>query len=102
MKKLALLPLLLLAGCFDEGHKVESTGLGYQAQIPELPPELAIKAKALEPITDATMGGTQIQGAKDDMQYNSVAHQNNALIDIYNCVRNAVNNKGEDLKKCLQ
>lgn len=77
------------------------TGLAYNPQIPELRPELGVKAKALPPITDNTMGGSQIQGAQDDMQYNSVAHQLNTVIDIYNCVRNAINTR-KDIEKVCQ
>lgn len=67
---------------------------------PALPSNLAQKAGPLPPLTDPTMGGLQVQAAKDDAQYNSVAWQLNEVIDVYNCVRTAIMNK-TDVKKCL-
>ena len=87
---------LLVTACGGK-QPLNSTGLGYQAQIPELPAELAIKARSLPPITDNTMGGTQIQGAQDDAAYNAVAHQLNKVIDIYNCVRKSINNREQTI-----
>lgn len=97
--KSKILAILLVASLSACKTTSPDTGLGYSPQIPELRPELATKAKALPPITDNTMGGSQIQGAQDDMQYNSVAHQLNTVIDIYNCVRTAINNR-KDIREC--
>lgn len=87
---LALLGAAALSACGP--NKIE-TGLAKPPTIPELPASLAIKAKALPPLVDNTMGGSQIQGASDDEAYNTVSHQLNKLIDLYNCVRDSFNSK---------
>lgn len=86
---------LLLSAC---GHDAQ-TGLAKPVRIPDLPTALATKATSLPPITDNSMGGIVLHGAEDDMQYNNVAHQLNAVIDIYNCVKESINKKKEI--KCL-
>lgn len=94
MKKIVILALLL-SGCAT--HYVPVKG----PQIPDLPLELAHKAPALPPITDPSMGGLAITVAQDSQAYNGVAWQLNGLIDVYNCVKDAIN-KDADVKKCLK
>jgi hypothetical protein len=68
--------------------------LAKPVQVPELPVELSKKATRLPDITDLTFGGIIKDGAAADQQYNSVANQLNSLIDLYNCVRKSINDKG--------
>lgn len=95
--RLALALCLVLAGCSTS--RGGETGLARSASIPELPPELAIKAEQLPPLTTNTMGGLQVQGSIDDATYNSVAFRLNDVIDIYNCVRDSYNS-GKDINQC--
>lgn len=92
MKKILVLPfLLVLAAC---AHTDDGAGsLAKPIQVPELPASLSKKAERLPPIQDNTMGGLVIDGAETDMQYNSIAHQLNNLIDVYECVRVSMNEK---------
>jgi hypothetical protein len=90
---------LALVGC---AHKEEEpTSLGTPVRIPEMPSNLAVKAKPLPPITDNTMGGLVIDGTNTDMKYNEVAHQLNNLIDLYDCVKLSINEK-KDINTCLR
>jgi hypothetical protein len=89
MKK--LLPLvLLLSAC---GHT--DTGLAPQIQVPPLPENLAKKATALPASADVTMGGQVKDNTANIQEYNAKAFQLNDVIDLYNCVRDAINNKKE-------
>lgn len=81
---------LLLSAC---GGK--ETGLAPAVQIPPLPGNLAQKAEPLAPITDPTMGGLVQANVDSRRQYNAVSFQLNKVIDLYICVRDAVNNKKE-------
>lgn len=95
MKKVLVL-LFALSACT---HKPD-TGLVTQVQIPDLPSNLAQKAGSLPPLTDPNMGPLVVDATNTDMQYNSVAHQLNSVIDIYNCVKTSINQK-KDINSCL-
>lgn len=82
---------LLLAAC----KHAPDTGLATPVQIPDLPPNLAQKAGPLPDLTDPTMGGLVRDGVQSDMQYNSVSHQLNNVIDLYNCIKTSINTKKE-------
>lgn len=71
------------------------TGLATAVQIPPLPENLAQKAGPLPSSDDTTMGGQVKDNTRNIREYNSKATQLNNLIDLYNCVRDAVNNKKE-------
>lgn len=86
---------LLLSACSTP----VDTGLATPMQVPPLPENLAVKAKALPPSTDLTMGGQVQDNTRNIREYNGVSTQLNYVIDIYNCVREAINNKKEI--KCL-
>lgn len=87
-----LVPVLfLLAAC---GGEVD-TGLTTAVQVPPLPENLAQKRGPLNPNNDVTMGGLVKENTNNIRQYNSTAFQVNSLIDLYNCVKDAVNNKTE-------
>lgn len=89
-KIVALASLLLLSACMGSN---EGVGPGVKpVQVPALPESLAKKAERLPPITDNTMGGQVTEGVNSDRAYNTVAHQVNALIDVYTCVRETINN----------
>ncbi len=89
-KALIVLSLLSLAACSKP-----DTGLVVGIQVPALPENLAQKAKQLPASEDVTMGGQVQDNTSNIRSYNSVAFQTNYLIDLYNCVREAVNNKKE-------
>lgn len=82
---------LLLAGC----STTHDTGLVKGVQIPPIPENLAQKAEALPANSDTSMGGQVLDNTRNIREYNVKAFQVNDLIDLYNCVRDAVNNKKE-------
>jgi len=90
VKKIVLV-LLLLSAC----KTPDDTGLVVGVQIPAIPESLAQRAEALPPNTDTTMGGQVLDNTRNIRAYNEKAFQVNDLIDLYNCVREAVNNKKE-------
>ena len=95
MKRVLIL-LFALSACT---HKPD-IGLVTAVQIPDLPSNLAQKAGPLPPLTDPNMGPLVVDATNTDMQYNSVSHQLNSVIDIYNCVKISLNEK-KDIKTCL-
>lgn len=95
MKKLVIVAALLLSAC----KTTTDTGLTTGVQIPPIPENLAQRAEALPPNTDITMGGQVQDNTRNIREYNAKAFQVNDLIDLYNCVREAVNNRKEI--KCL-
>lgn len=94
MRLVLILGLLALSACAKP-----ETGLAVGPQVPPLPSQLSQKAGRLEPNSDATLAGQIRDNNKSIRSYNDVAHQNNKLIDLYNCVRESINNKKEP--KCL-
>lgn len=76
-------------------EKQINVGMAQPVQVPEMPVELSTKATRLPDITDPSFSNIILDGADTDIQYNSVSHQLNNLIDFYNCVRIAVNEKKE-------
>lgn len=95
MKKSALVLVLFLSACATK----PDTGLAPPVQIPPLPEKLAQRAGPLPQSADVTMGGQVLDNTQNIRQYNDKAFQVNDLIDLYNCVREAINNKKEI--KCL-
>lgn len=95
MKKSVLVLALLLAAC----NTTKDTGLVAGVQIPPIPENLAQKAGPLSTNEDTTMGGQVRDNTNNIREYNAKAFQVNDLIDLYNCVKEAVNNKKEI--KCL-
>jgi hypothetical protein len=90
MKKLILALALLTTACAGK-----ETGLAPAVQIPPLPGNLAQKAEPLPPITDPTMGGLVQANVDTSKRYNAVSFQLNKIIDLYICVKDAVNDKKE-------
>ena len=90
MKKLILALALLTTACAGK-----QTGLAPAVQVPPLPGNLAQKAEPLPPITDPTMGGLVQANVDTSKRYNAVSFQLNKIIDLYVCIRDAVNNKEE-------
>lgn len=90
MKKLILALALLTTACAGK-----QTGLAPAVQVPPLPGNLAQKAEPLPPITDPTMGGLVQANVDTSRRYNAVSFQLNKIIDLYVCVKDAVNNKKE-------
>lgn len=91
MKRLVIIVALLLSAC----KTTEDTGLVVGVQIPPIPENLAQRAGPLPANEDITMGGQVRDNTRNISAYNGVAFQVNDLIDLYNCVREAVNNKKE-------
>lgn len=89
MKKLVL--VLLLSGCTTP----TDTGLAAGVRVPAIPENLAQRAEALPPSSDTTMGGQVLDNTRNIKKYNEKAFQINDLIDLYNCVREAINSKKE-------
>lgn len=87
---------LLTSGCKTV---TPDTGLATQVQIPPIPANLAVRAGNLPKNEDTSMGGQVLDNTNNIRQYNSKAQQVNDLIDLYNCVRDSINNKKET--KCL-
>ena len=85
MKKIAVITCLLLSAC-----ATTPTGLAPAPEMPDLPPSLAKPAKQLPPLIDPTMGGSQLDGARDDMTYNEVSWQLNTIIKAWACVKKAL------------
>jgi hypothetical protein len=95
MKPYVIAVALLLSACATNNE----TGLAPAVQIPPLPENLAQKAKALAPSNNLTMGGQVLDNAHNIREYNKVSTQLNHIIDVYNCMRESINNKKEP--KCL-
>jgi hypothetical protein len=96
MKKvIAIISCLALVACTTR----PDTGLAPPVQIPPLPEKLAQRAGPLPSSEDTTMGGQVLDNTRNIRAYNAAAYQVNDLIDLYNCVREAINNKKEI--KCL-
>lgn len=92
MKKLLIISAsLLLSAC----STTPDTGLATGVQIPPIPEKLAQRAGPLPENSDITMGGQVQDNTRNIRAYNARAFQVNDLIDLYNCVREAVNNKKE-------
>lgn len=90
MKKLILALALLTTACAGK-----ETGLAPAVQVPPLPGNLAQKAEPLPPITDPTMGGLVQANVDTSKRYNAVSFQLNKIIDLYVCIKDAVNDKKE-------
>lgn len=91
MKKSLIVVALLLSAC----KTAPDTGLTVGVQVPPLPEKLAQRAGPLPENTDITMGGQVQDNTRNIRAYNAAAFQVNDLIDLYNCVREAINNKKE-------
>lgn len=90
MKKVIIAVAFLLSAC-----ATPDTGLAPAVQIPPLPENLAQKPEPLPPITDPSMGGLVEANIESTKKYNAVSFQLDRVIELYNCVRDAVNNKKE-------
>ena len=91
MKKSILVLALFISAC----KTTPDTGLAPQVQIPPIPENLAQRADQLPPSSDITMGGQVLDNTQNIRAYNEKAFQVNDLIDLYNCVREAINNNKE-------
>lgn len=96
----SLAMMTVFSGCASNTTQL-NTGLANPIQLPELPTELSKKAVRLPDITDPTFGGIIQDATLTDQQYNSVAHQLNSLIDLYDCIRISTNQKKDPKNECL-
>lgn len=99
MNKLALLMLPLLVGCSDPSG-VKELGEARPVAVPALPDDLAEPAKKLPPITSPRMSDQLEDAIETDRAYNALAHRYNALLSVYGCVREALNDQ-KDAADCL-
>ena len=83
-----LILALLLVGCAKP-----ETGLAVGIQVPPVPLQLSEKAKALSPNNDTSMGGQVLDNTRNIREYNEVGFKYNRLLEYYNCVREAVNQR---------
>jgi hypothetical protein len=90
MKKSIIVLALLASAC-----STTDTGLAPQVRIPPIPENLSQRAGQLPSSSDTTMGGQVLDNTRNIRTYNEKAFQVNDLIDLYNCVREAINNKKE-------
>ncbi len=92
MKKIILImSAILLSGCATT--KDPNLELGRSIQVPELPSSLNQRANRLPPLRSGSMAAIQRDGVATDRAYNDLAHRYNAIIDLWACVRQAVNNR---------
>jgi len=97
-KILIVIASLTLVGCATT-HEFTPDGVT-PVRIPDLPAGLSIKANQMPQIESNSMGAHVSAGVDADIAYNDVAFKYNHLIDLYNCVKQSINNK-TDLKECL-
>jgi len=92
MRALIIAAMLSLSACAT----TPDLGEAKPVSVPALPPTLAERAKALPPLTDKSVKGQLEDAIATDRAYNDLAHRYNALVDLYECVRSAIN----DSKPC--
>lgn len=95
MKKLLILPILLLSAC-----ATKPTGLATPVKVPDLPPSLSVRPKPLPMLTDPSFGAIIQDSNNTDIAYNEVTWQLNNILDFYGCVQKVLNENG-DPKVCL-
>jgi hypothetical protein len=83
-----LILALLLVGCAKP-----DTGLGVAVQVPPLPAQLNEKARPLPANNDTSMGGQVLDNTRNIRAYNQVGFKYNRLLEYYECVRKAVNQR---------
>lgn len=99
---LLLTGIALLTACGGGERPDPEIGSAPAVQVPPLPDNLKQPAERLPDIVDGTPGGLTRDGIATDKRYNDVAHQKNAVVTIYECVRQAVNARDASaLKQCL-
>ena len=89
MKHLILAAALFLTAC---SHTSTPPGVEHP-KVPDLPAYYQEKATSLPPIVDPGMGNLAIDSAETSEKYNEVAHRYNGLVDLYNCVKESINQK---------
>lgn len=90
MKHLILAAALFLTACGHTG--TPPPGVEYP-KVPDLPTYYQEKATSLPPVTDRSMGNLTVDSAETSEKYNDVAHRYNGLVDLYNCVKESINQK---------
>ena len=83
-----LLVAILLVGCTQP-----QTGLGTYPKVPPVPEQLNDKAQALPPNSDLTMAGQIRDNNRNIRAYNERGFKYNRLLEYYNCVREAINER---------
>lgn len=85
-----LLVALLLVGCAES-----QTGLGTYHKVPPVPDQLNDKIGSLPPNSDLTMAGQIRDNNRNIRAYNETGFKYNRLLEYYNCVREAINERKE-------
>lgn len=93
--------LLTLVLCVSLSGCCTPTPPPNSVRIPDLPPQLQIRAQPLPKLIDPTMAAQTNDSVNTDMKYNAVATQLNQVLTIYDCIKVAVNDK-KDIKDCLK
>lgn len=89
--------LLLLTGCAT----VPDVGIAEPVQIPELPAQYLEAPEPLPKLTDNSFEALQRDAFETDIKYNILSNRYIDIVEIYNCVRETVNKKG-DTKTCFE
>lgn len=94
---------LVVAGCVAKDDKaIDGTWGAKGVKIPDVPPSLNKKAEKLPPLTDNTMGGRELEGARTDAAYNELGIRYNALLNLTKCIQITFNEgTPADMKKCF-
>lgn len=102
MKKLiVIIAALTLSACAH--NQSPDLGEAPPAKMPELSQTLKQRASKLPPITDPSLGGIHQDGMNVDIKYNDLAVRYNALLDVYECVKEGLEAKdAKAMEKCLQ
>lgn len=103
MKKLIILAsALALSACATTSDPGPDVGVAPPAKVPTLDKSKFPKAERLPDITDKSLGGVHKDGVNTDVKYNDLAYKYNFIIDAWDCVANAINNRsGDGIDKCL-
>lgn len=99
MKKaiIALALVLTTTGCKEQLN----LGLARPPIPPELPKELNEERKALPPILDNSQNNLIVELSKTQQAYNETAYEKNAVVKIYNCVRETLADRKKNVERCL-
>ncbi|MFZ4165282.1 hypothetical protein [Brevundimonas sp. NPDC058933] len=88
---------LTLSGCITKPVPVTPTPV----QMPALPAPLNQRAQDLPPLVATDLHGMIRESMATDRAYNEVRDRLNTVLDVYDCVRTAMNS-GSDAKACFR
>ena len=94
---LIVIMTVALTGCITKPVPVTPTPV----QMPALPSSLNQRAEPLPPATATDLHGLIRESMATDRAYNEVRDRLNTVLDVYDCVRTAMNT-GSDAKACFR